>query len=97
MIKVASVYIMTMVCQYLKTKTTHNLKELKRSLQKTFIDFVLEIVAKSNLRIVNFLDMTLNLNNDLLSTCQHSLKNGFQTTFPMTKYVKNQPSIMKIH
>ena len=53
----ALVYIMTTGCQYLKAQ----LKRIKKSLQKTFKDFVLEMVAQSNLRIVNYLDVALNL------------------------------------
>ena len=53
----ALVYIMTRGCQYLKAQ----LKRIKKSLQKTFKDFVLEMVAESNLRIVNYLDVALNL------------------------------------
>ena len=34
-----------------------------QSLQKTFKDFGLEIVAESNLRIINYLDVTLNFND----------------------------------
>ena len=39
------------------------LERIKKNLQKTFKDFGLEIVAESNLKIVNYLDVTLNLNN----------------------------------
>ena len=59
MIKIALFYIMTTGCQYLKTQ----LETIKKSLQKTFKDFGLEIAAESNLRIVNYLDVTLNLND----------------------------------
>ena len=65
MIKIASVYIATTVCQYLKTQ----LERIKKSLQKTFKEFGLEIVAESNLRIVNYLDVTLNLNNGSFRPC----------------------------
>ena len=61
----ASVYIMTTGCQYLKTQ----LETIKKSLQKTFKDFVLEIVAQSNLRIANYLDVTLNLNDGSFRPC----------------------------
>ena len=61
----ASVYIMTTDCQYLKTQ----LERIKKSLQKTFKDFVLEIVAECNLRIVNYLDVTLNLNDGSFRPC----------------------------
>ena len=65
MIKIASVYIMTTGCQYLKTQ----LERIKKSLQKTFKDFGLEIAAESNLRIVNYLDVTLNLNDGSFRPC----------------------------
>ena len=61
----ASVYIMTTGCQYLKTQ----LERIKKSLQKTFKDFVLEIVAESNLRIANYLDVTLNSNDGSFRPC----------------------------
>ena len=54
MIKIASVHIMTTGCQYLKTQ----LEIIKKSLQKTFKDFGLEIAAQSNLGIVNYLGVT---------------------------------------
>ena len=65
MIKTVSVYIMTTGCQYLKTQ----LKRIKKGLQKTFKDFGLEIAAKSNLRIVNYPDVTLNLNDGSFRPC----------------------------
>ena len=48
----------TRVCMYLKTQ----LERIKKSLQKTFKEFGLEIVAESNLRIVSYLFVTLNRN-----------------------------------
>ena len=45
-----------------KNKSSTQLKRIKKSLQKIFNDFGLEIVAESNLRIVNYLDVILNLN-----------------------------------
>ena len=65
MIKIASVYIATTGCQYLKTQ----LERIKKSLQKTFRKFGLEIVADSNLRIVNYLDVTLNLQDGSFRPC----------------------------
>ena len=61
----ASVYIMTTGCQYLKTQ----LERIKKSFQKTFKGFGLEILAESNLRIVNYLDVTLNLNDGYFRPC----------------------------
>ena len=55
----ASVYIMITGCQYIKTQ----LERIKKNLLKTFNEFVLEIVAESNLRIVNYLDVTLKFND----------------------------------
>ena len=46
-----------------KNKSGTQLERIKKNLQKTFKDFGLEIVAGSNLRIVNYLEVTLNLNN----------------------------------
>ena len=63
--KIASVYIVRTGCHYLKTQV----ERIKRSLQKTFKDFGLEIVAESNLRIVNYLDVTLNLNDGPFRPC----------------------------
>ena len=65
MIKAASVYIATTGCQYLKIQ----LERIKKSLQKTFKEFGLEIVAESNLRIVNYLDVTLKLNDGSFRPC----------------------------
>ena len=65
MIKAASVYIATTDCQYLKIQ----LERIKKSLQKTFKEFGLEIVAESNLRIVNYLDVTLKPNDGSFRPC----------------------------
>ena len=59
MIKIASVYIMTTGCEFLTTQ----LERMKQSLQKTFKDFGLKIAAESNLRTVNYLDVTLIVND----------------------------------
>ena len=40
----------------LKNKSGTQLERIKKNLLKTFKDFGLEIVAESNLRIVNYLD-----------------------------------------
>ena len=65
MIKITSVYIAATGCQYLKTQ----LERMKKSARKTFEDFGLEIVAESNLRIVNYLYVTLNLNDGSFRPC----------------------------
>ena len=59
---------MTTGCQYLKTQ----LETIKKSLQKTFNDFALEIAAESNSKIANYLDVTLNLNDGSLRPCDKS-------------------------
>ena len=46
-----------------KNKSGTQVEKIKKNFQKTFKDFGLEIVAESNLKIVNYLDVTLNLNN----------------------------------
>ena len=52
-----------------KNKSGTQLEKIKKSLQKTFRDFGLEIVAESNLRIVNYLVVTLNLNGGFFRPC----------------------------
>ena len=46
-----------------KNKSGTQLDRIKRNLQKALKDFGLDIVAESNLNNVNYLDVTLNLNN----------------------------------
>ena len=46
-----------------KYKSGTQLERIRKNLQKTFKDFCLEVVTESNLRIVNYLDVTLNLND----------------------------------
>ena len=91
MIKIASVYIVTTGCQYLETKAALNLKKIKKNFQKTFKDFGLEVVGESNSRIVNYLDVTLNLNNG-------SIKH-YQKLDDNIQYIKKEsnhpPSIIK--
>ena len=59
---------MTTGCQYLKTQ----LETIKKSLQKTVKDFGLEVAAESNLKIVNYLDVTLSLHDDSFRPCDKS-------------------------
>ena len=65
MIKIASIYIATTGCQYLKTQ----LERIKKILQKTFKEYGLEIVAESNLRMLNYVDLTLKLNDGSFRPC----------------------------
>ena len=46
-----------------KNKSDNQIEIIKKNLQKIFKDFGLEIVAESNLSIVNYLDVILNLKN----------------------------------
>ena len=46
-----------------KNKSGTQIEKIKKSLQRAFKDFGLEIVAEPNLRIVNYLDVTLNIND----------------------------------
>ena len=46
-----------------KNKSGTQIERIKKNLQKTFKDVGLEIGTESNLKIVNYLDVTLNLNN----------------------------------
>ena len=46
-----------------KNKSGTQLEKIKKNFQTTFKDFGLEIVAESNLKIVSYRDVTLNLNN----------------------------------
>ena len=57
MTKIASVHIMTTGCQYLKNSTWNNKKRFTKNIQV----FGLDIAAES--KIVNYLDVTLNLND----------------------------------
>ena len=45
------------------------MEEQKKSLQKTFKEFGLEIVAESNLRILNYLNVILKLNDGSFRPC----------------------------
>ena len=47
-----------------RNKSVTQLKKLQKSSQKSFKDFGLKIVAESNLRIVIYLDVILNLNGN---------------------------------
>ena len=59
---------MTTGCQYLKIQ----LETIKKSLQKTAKDFGLEVAAESNFKIVNYLDVKLNLHDVSFRPCDKS-------------------------
>ena len=50
-------------------KSSTRLEKIKKSLQKSFKDFRWKIVAESNLRIVNSLDVTLSINGGFFGPC----------------------------
>ena len=52
-----------------KNENDFELERIKKSLQKTFKDFGLEIVTGSNLRIINYLEVTLNLKGGSFRSC----------------------------
>ena len=74
-----------------KNKISTQLERIKWNLQKTFSDFGLEIVAESNLRSVNYLDMILNLNNSSFKPC-HKPNDIIQY---INKESNQPPSIIK--
>ena len=74
-----------------KNKSGTQLERIKKSLQKTFKDFGLEIVAEFNLRIVNYLDMTLSLNDGSFSP-YHEPDDIIQY---INKEFNNPPNIIK--
>ena len=51
-----------MDCQYLRTVVVHRWKRLKR-LQKVFKNNGLNVIIECNMKIVNYLDVTFNLND----------------------------------
>ena len=44
-----------------KNKSGQQLEKMKNNLQKLLKDFALKVIIESNLKIVNYLDVTLNL------------------------------------
>ena len=84
----------------LKTKAALNLKELKRTYKKNS-DFGLEIVTESNLRIVNYLYVILNLNDGLFrpyhkldDIVQYSLTKNLTTVLIL---LSTCPHLLKNH
>ena len=79
------------VFSVLKNKNGTQLKRIKKSLQKTVKDSGLEIVAESNLRILNYLDVTLNLDDSYFKL--------YHKTDDITQYFKKEskcsPHLMK--
>ena len=49
--------------QFFKIQAARNLKKLKRTFKKTFKNKSLDIIINCNMEIVNYLDVTLNLND----------------------------------
>ena len=65
-------------------KSGTQLEKIKKSLQKSFKDFPWKIVAESNLRIVNSLDVTLNINGGSFGPCHKP--------YDITQYINNKES-----
>ena len=49
--------------QFLKIQAARNLKKNKKTFQKIFKNKGLDIIINCNMKIVNYLDVTLNLND----------------------------------
>ena len=49
--------------QFLKVQAARNLKKSKKTFQKMFKNKGLNIIFNCNMKIVNYLDVTLNLND----------------------------------
>ena len=49
--------------QFLKIQAAPNLKKLKRTFQRMFKNKGLDIIINCNMKIVNYLDVTLNLDD----------------------------------
>ena len=93
-----------------KNKSDTQLEKIKKNLQKTFKDFGLKILAEPNIRIVNYLDVTLNLNNgsfkpyhipddiiQYLKLLLHILsKSRFLLPLILTKYLSSMESFLKL-
>ena len=93
-----------------KNKSDTQLEKIKKNLQKTFKDFGLKILAEPNIRIANYLDVTLNLNNgsfkpyhipddiiQYLKLLLHILsKSRFLLPLILTKYLSSMESFLKL-
>ena len=49
--------------QFFKIQASPNLKKIKKTFQRMFKDKGLDIIINYNMKIVNYLDVTLNLND----------------------------------
>ena len=63
MIQKALVYIGTMYCQFLRTVVIRKWNEMKKHLQKVFTNNGLDVIIECNIKVVNYLDVTFNLND----------------------------------
>ena len=63
MIQKALVYIGTMYCQFLRTVVVRKWNEMKKHLQKVFKNNGLDVIIECNIKVVNYLDVTFNLND----------------------------------
>ena len=63
MIRKALVYIGTMDCQLLRTVVVRKSKKLRKHPQKVFKDNGLDVIIECNMTLVNYLDVTFNLDD----------------------------------
>ena len=84
-------FIETTFWSYLETKAVRNLRELKKHIQSIFKSKGLDIVIQSNIKIVNYLDITLNLND---STYRPYHKPGNEITY-IHKESNHLPNVIK--
>ena len=63
MIRKTKAYIGTMDCQFLRTVVVRKWKQNKKHLQIVFKTDGLEVIIECNVKVVNYLDVTFNLND----------------------------------
>ena len=74
-----------------RNKSGTHLEKIKKKLQRLFKEYDLEIIAESNLKVVNYLDVTLNLKD---STFRPYHKPGDQMQYIHTES-NHPPNIIK--
>ena len=52
-----------MYCQFLRTVVIRKWNEMKKHLQKVFKNNGLDVIIECNIKVVNYLDVTFNLND----------------------------------
>ena len=59
-----------MDCQFLRTSVVRKWKKIKKHLQKVFKNNGLDLIIEFNMKVVNYLDVTFNLNDDTYRSYQ---------------------------